>query len=89
MCWNLWTFYDCDHKQAEMTQCGRRTLLCRSVNRDLMVYDSVCYNCNLLKNNDVDQKRHERDVYKADCLYWYVKGLGGAVGMRGSDYWRL
>ncbi|KAK6519115.1 hypothetical protein TWF281_003804 [Arthrobotrys megalospora] len=82
MCWNLWTFTQCNHKQAELTQCGRRTLLCRTLNRDEVVTDNVCYNCTNRKNSEITEAKFKRAVTKAEDLYWYVKGIGGAVGMR-------
>ncbi|KAF3096273.1 hypothetical protein TWF569_001914 [Orbilia oligospora] len=89
MCWNLWTFPKCSHKQAELTQCGRRTLLCRTLNRDATVLDNFCYNCTLHDKKEMTDSKWKREISKAEELYWYVKGIGGAVGMRSGDYWRL
>ncbi|KAF3192300.1 hypothetical protein TWF225_000555 [Orbilia oligospora] len=79
----------CSHKQAELTQCGRRTLLCRTLNRDATVLDNFCYNCTLHDKKEMTDSKWKREVSKAEELYWYVKGVGGAVGMRSGDYWRL
>ncbi|KAK6495075.1 hypothetical protein TWF481_003102 [Arthrobotrys musiformis] len=89
MCWNLWTFSQCNHKQAELTQCGRRTLLCRTLNRDDHVHNTLCFNCTAKTKSEFTDSKWKQEVTKAEALYWYVKGIGGAVGMRSGDYWRL
>ncbi|KAK6347441.1 hypothetical protein TWF718_005282 [Orbilia javanica] len=79
----------CNHKQAELTQCGRRTLLCRTLNRDEIVPENLCYNCTAHSKKELTDSKWRQEVRKAEELYWYVKGIGGAVGMRSGDYWRL
>ncbi|KAK6334483.1 hypothetical protein TWF730_003698 [Orbilia blumenaviensis] len=88
MCWNLWTFTECNHKEAEITVCGRRSLMCRTINRDARITTELCHNCRDHEKAELTDEQWRREVKKAEGLYWYVKGPGGEVGMRGGDFSR-
>ncbi|KAJ6255975.1 hypothetical protein Dda_9268 [Drechslerella dactyloides] len=89
MCWNLWTFSRCSHKQAELAHCGRGNLLCRTINRDDLINDDVCFNCTVYEASDMTPTRYNKEIEKAEALYYYVKGPGGNVNMGSADLWRL